>query len=286
MAIRPRVRGHRRPLLAAAMVTILIAGGEGVAVEGGSIAAATEPHVESVTGWKAYVAATEARREAESRRADGFLVLDFADTASADRRTLLDGRVVVERMPVPEGRDGPLDVRGAMVHHWRGAVYVPGMTVEALVAALEASPPPQADVLRSRVIGRTPEAMTVFLRLRRTRFITVVYDTEHRVTFVRIAPDRAASSSVATRIVELADPGTPQERPVPAGEDHGFLWRLNAYWRYQAVAGGVIAECESLSLSRTVPFGLGTIARPMIDSTARESMEAALRAVAGLGPPL
>jgi len=34
------------------------------------------------------------------------------------------------------------------------------------------------------------------------------------------------------------------------GDDRGFLWRLNAYWRYEQVAGGVIAECESITLSR------------------------------------
>jgi hypothetical protein len=244
---------------------------------------ASGPPPEAMAGWNAYVAAVEERRAAEVERPEGFLVLDFAGRTAADRRALMNGEVLVAPMErAGAGRDD-LDVRGAMVHHWRGAVFVPGVTVDALVAALEASPPPQEDVLRSRVLGRGPETMTVYLRLRRTRFVTVVYDTEHRVRFDRQGTGRASSTSLATRITEIDRPGTAEERAIPRGEDHGFLWRLNAYWRYESVGGGVIAECESLTLSRTVPFGLGAIAGPIINSTARESMEAALRAVAGLG---
>jgi hypothetical protein len=207
--------------------------------------------------------------------------MDFTRAASAERRAALNGQVIVARMErAGAGREG-LAVPGAMVHHWRGAVFVPHITVDALVASLEQGPPPQVDVLRSRVLARAPGEMTVYLRLRRTRVITVVYDTEHRVSFARVGPGRASSTSVATRIVEIADPGTAGERALAPAEDHGFLWRLNAYWRYEAVEGGVIAECESLTLSRPIPFGLGAIAGPIINSTARESMEAALRAVAG-----
>jgi hypothetical protein len=93
--------------------------------------------------------------------------------------------------------------------------------------------------------------MRIYLRLQRQRFVTVVYNTEHTVTFTRFGNTRAASTSTATRIAEVSDPDTPQERELPLGDDRGFLWRLNAYWRYEEVAGGVIAECESISLSRT-----------------------------------
>jgi hypothetical protein len=69
------------------------------------------------------------------------------------------------------------------------------------------------------------------------------------------------------------------------GDDRGFLWRLNAYWRYEAVPGGVIAECESVSLSRDVPFGLGLVAGPIIRSTARESMERTLESLRDMTAP-
>jgi hypothetical protein len=73
---------------------------------------------------------------------------------------------------------------------------------------------------------------------------------------------------VATRITELDDQG----RGKIPGEDRGFLWRMNAYWRYEQVRGGVIVDLESLTLSRGIPLGLGTVVRPLIDRIARESM--------------
>jgi hypothetical protein len=228
------------------------------------------------------VAATETRRATELREPSRFLVMDFAGDADAERRAVERGEVLVRQMDGPGAGRGVMDVPSALVHHWRGAVFVPGMTTESLMAALRAGPPPQEDVLRARVLARDDSSMSVYLRLRRTRFVTVVYDTEHQVTFERLGRDRAASTSVATRITEIDNPGSADERALSAGEDHGFLWRLNAYWRYQEVDGGVIAECESLTLSRSIPFGLAAIAGPLIRSTARESMAAALRAVAGL----
>ncbi len=117
------------------------------------------------------------------------------------------------------------------------------------------------------------------LKLRRTKIITAIFNTEHLVTFRQISPTRAVSNSVATRIAEIADYGTPKEHELPQGEDRGFLWRWNAYWRYEQVPGGVIAECESISLSRELPPVVGLMIRPIVSGAARESMERTLAAL-------
>jgi hypothetical protein len=176
-----------------------------------------------------------------------------------------------------------VDVPSALVHHWRGAVLVRGVTVDSLLKRLQAGPPAQRDVLKAAVLSRGPASMKVYLRLQRTRIVTVVYDTEHDVAFSRLDAAHATSASVATEIRQVENAGQAGERPLAAGADDGYLWRLNSYWRYEQVPAGVIAECESLTLSRNVPFGLRTIAGPIISSTARESMDAALAAVAALG---
>ena len=64
-----------------------------------------------------------------------------------------------------------------------------------------------------------------------------------------------------------------------ADNDRGFLWRLNAYWRYQDIAGGVVAECESLTLSRDVPSVVRFLVNPVIERTAIESMTRTLSAL-------
>ena len=165
-----------------------------------------------------------------------------------------------------------------MVHHWRGAVLIPGLTLATLLPSLQRDVPDlgQEDVLRAEVLERGPDSMKVYLRLRRTKFITVVFDTEHDVRFHRWSATRASSTSTATKIVELEDPGTPKERELPPGDDHGALWRWNAYWRYEETPAGVIAECESISLSRDIPVLLRYFVESLVESTARESMERTL----------
>src|SRR4029079_8781325 len=98
----------------------------------------------------------------------------------------------------------------------------------------------------------------------------------------RIATERASARSVATKIAEIANPGTLQEREMRSAEDNGFLWRLNAYWRYEAVPGGVLVECESVSLSRPVPMLLRAVANPIVDRVARESLNRRLTGLRAL----
>jgi len=92
-------------------------------------------------------------------------------------------------------------------------------------------------------------------------------------------PISATNRSVSTKIAELAGAGTAGEREKTPGDDHGFLWRLNAYWRYEQVDGGVLIECESVSLSRSIPLLLRPFVTSTVDRIARESLEKTLRSV-------
>ncbi len=237
--------------------------------------AAAHLYPDTIAAWNAYVTATEQRIARELRSPSvGFLALDFAPGAAAARRALSSGAVVVEQMDTVTERGAAMDVPSALVHHWRGAVLIPGITVSQLVARLQEGAPPtkQEDVLQSRVLERGPDWMRVSLKLQRKKIVTVVYNTEHVVTFVSEGPARATSASSATRIVEIADVNTPQEHELPEGDDRGFLWRLNAYWRYQQLGDGVVAECESITLSRDIPSVARWFVMPLVERAARESM--------------
>ena len=241
-------------------------------------AAPSGPAPDTLQGWSAYAAATDRRVARELADGARFLALDFGPDAGGDRRLLTSGAVLIRPVETGTGAGRAIDVPSGLVHHWRGAVLVPGLELPDLLRSLQQDVPDtgQEDVLQAAVLARAPDAMTVFLKLRRTRFVTAVYDTEHRVRFRSFGPSRAFSASTATKIAELDGPGTPHERELPVGQDRGFLWRWTVYWRYEQRPEGVILECESLSLSRSVPFGLGAIVRPLIESTARDSMERTL----------
>ena len=235
---------------------------------------------ESILDWNRYVAAAESRMQGELDSGTRFLGLDFDPDAAAARRAVLAGQLSVSRLEGTD-RDGrSVTIRSATINHWRGAVFIRGATVAGIMEALKSSAPPvDQDVLRAQVLERGSDQMRLLLRIQRRKIITVVYDTEHVVRFRTYGATRGASWSTATKIAEVENPGRPEERELPEGDDRGFLWKLNAYWRYEEVPGGVIAECESMSLSRDVPYVLRAVASSLIESAARESMERTLIAL-------
>ena len=146
--------------------------------------------------------------------------------------------------------------RGGLINHWRGTVFVPDVRLDAMLKVLQepqTDKHKQEDVLSSRVVSRDGDTQKVFLRLRRTKFVTVVYDTEYDVEYRRLGADRALSNSISTKVVEIENAGTPRERALPEGNDSGHMWRLNSYWRYKQLDGGVLVEIESVTLSRSLP---------------------------------
>ena len=244
----------------------------------------------TVNAWSQYVQLTEQRIEDELVSNEGFLVQDFDRAGSSLRVAVQRGEIPVSQMKTLQ-RDGtPIKVPGGAIHHWRGAIFIQGVTLNDVLDGVQSplrQEDLQEDVLESRVIERTADRMKVFLKLKRKKFVTVHYNTEHDMRYARHDSARASSRSIATKIAELADVGSPDEREQPIGNDRGFLWRLNSYWRYEEVDGGVIVECESVTLSRSIPSVVRWLVTPMIRSTARESMARTLtsmhtRLVAGV----
>lgn len=224
-----------------------------------------------------YVAAVEARRARDISDNEPFLDIERQSPAQLAKTiaALKRGEVIVTRGAARDASSNEVSVSGGLINHWRGTVFVPRVSLDAMLKVLQE---PQTDkhkqeeVLSSRVLSRDGDSQKVLLRLRRTKFVTVVYDTEYDVVYKRISADRAWSNSISTRINEIEDAGTSSERSLPEGNDSGFLWRLNTYWRYKKLDDGVLVEIESLTLSRSLPMLIGPLIRPIVTSTARESM--------------
>jgi hypothetical protein len=134
----------------------------------------------------------------------------------------------------------------------------------------------QEDILESRILETSEDSVRLSLKLMRSNIVTFTYDTEHLIHYTWYGRTRASSRSVATKIAELEDAGTAQEREKPPGNDREFLWIMHSYWRYQQVDGGVLVEYESLTLSREVPFILTPFVKPIISNLAEKSMKRTL----------
>ena len=209
-------------------------------------AAAAQPAV-ALAAWDRYVTATELR-------------LDRARMSGPPKDGAWDAIPASgESVQVPSGT----------ISDWRGSVFIRGVTLDQLLQRLQypGTPPPQDDVVSSRVIARDDDSLRVAIRLVRRAIVTVTYDTEHEMRFRRWSPRLATARSVATRIEEVG------------GSDHGFLWRLHSYWRYEQTGAGVRVELESLTLSRDVPSLVRPLAAPLVTRIARESMMRTLEAL-------
>ena len=133
------------------------------------------------------------------------------------------------------------------------------------------------EVLASRLVSHSGNDFKVYLRLMKKKVITVILDTNYDVRYFPLDATRCHSRAYSTRIAEVENAGKPHEHVLPLGNDHGFLWRLDSYWRFQERDGGVYVECEAISLTRSIPAGLGWLIEPIIQSLPRESLANTLR---------
>ena len=230
--------------------------------------------------WTSYERQVDARLEASSAQGDRFFALD-AFGVQGWRETALKGGIAMHRLDRPQPGAARVEVPDGKIHHWAGAVFVPGTTVARVLDHLSRSAGRESehydDVVASRLLARDGDAYRIFLKLRRTKFqVTSTYHSEHSVVYRRVGNTRATGRSVSTKIAELQNAGTAQERELPEGRDSGYLWRLNAYWRYEQVDGGVLIECESISLSRSVPVMVRFLISGIVEGIARESLEKTL----------
>lgn len=209
-----------------------------------------------------------------SLRSGPFLWVD----ASVDRkRAVTDGKILAE----PSHESGDIEIPDGLIHDWTGAVFVPGATLAQALRLVEDYDNHKniyrPEVIDSRLLSRHDDDFKVFLRVLKKQVLTVVLNTEHDVHYTRLDRTRYYSKSFTTRIAEVQDPG-PNEHELPPGNDHGFLWRLNTFWRFEERDGGVYLECRAISLSRDVPTGLGWLINPIIRTLPRESLTNTLKA--------
>jgi hypothetical protein len=238
-----------------------------------AVSAAVTLKSKTVQAWETYVAATEARIARELESDNCFLALDSSARSEEARKQLLQGEVLVSEVKTINEEGKGIRIPGGIIHHWRGDVFLPGVGIESyLYRAMNPceTGPSQPEVLEKRVLEQKPSELRLFIKMTRKKFVTLTYNTEHRVTFFRFGPRRASSRSEATKIAELTNAGTAEEVEKPQGQDRGFMWRLNSYWRYEEVDGGLIVEGESMLLSREIPLLLRPIIEPLIDRAARE----------------
>ena len=236
----------------------------------------------TVQAFSSYVAKTETQN-AETLRQGPFLWVDGLpdkDRTAAIAR-LEAGEVELRRLSA-SGAGRNVDVPSGMIHDWEGIVFIPGAKLDEVLQVLEdynhQSTYYAPDVTKSRIESHQGDQFRVFLQFRRHKVVTVVLNTEHLITYYRDSPLRAHSRSSAIRISQVQDPGSAQEKEKRPGDDDGFLWRMETWWRMEERDGGVYVQNQAVTLTRDIPAGLGWLVEPFITKIPEETLQFTLNA--------
>jgi hypothetical protein len=243
---------------------------------------AVEPTAAAIAGFNAYIATLESRLDRQHKSQDGFIASVLDDPNN--RAKLQRGEPIIERIRKSGGPDLP----GATLYQWRGTAFVPGATVadyERVMEDFDGMPKTFApEIVKAKLLSRKNEGGRTFIqawyRVKQHHIITVVMDITYDVVLARLDAQHGYSASRSTKIVEIADAGTPDEHPMSGEDSHGFLWRLYAYWSYEERDGGLYMQIESVSLARSIPTGVAWAVKPFVESVPRESLEFTLQATA------
>jgi hypothetical protein len=240
----------------------------------GAPAHAADPKPETLAAFHRYIVATEAQ-DNDPPGPDQFLFIDRlpGDERRSVYEQLQRGEVYIDELQTEEDHH-PILIPGGLIHHWAGVIFIPKGTVGEVNAVLR-DYQHQADIYKSdvrqaRLVGQNGETSKIFEQFYSKSIVTVVLNVYFDVTEKTLGKTRAESVSRSTRIAEVADFGTPGEHERTDGKDHGYMWRLNSYWRLEERDGGVYVQLESVSLSRTVPVLFAWIVNPLTKSIPRD----------------
>jgi hypothetical protein len=182
---------------------------------------------ETQQAFDCYVQSAEARMDARK-------AFVLADSDSALNQKLIRGEKV--ETLAPNGTN-PHKVAGGQLYDWIGAVFIPGAKVDKLVQMLkDYDHRPQyfpETISTSKLLCRSGDNHFKYtMRMKEP----AILDVESDVVWERIDAQHWRCRSYSTNITET-------------GKDHGYLRRLNSYWRFAETDKGVFVESETLTLS-------------------------------------
>jgi len=233
---------------------------------------AVELKKETTDAFDRYVADLETRLE-RRWQGDGFLWSD----GRPQKDELQRGALIIE----PAHGNGTVEIKDGLIQDWVGAIFIPSTTLAGVLAVVqdyarhgEIYKPEVASAL---IRSHSGNDFAVYMRINKSKmFLTDVLNTEHLIHYTSLDAKRTYSRAYSTRIAEVHDPGKPSERELPVGKDRGLLWRLYGYWFFEERGNGVIVECESVTLTRDVPFGMGHLLSPIVHGLPSESLRKGL----------
>jgi hypothetical protein len=199
--------------------------------------------------------------------------LSIEDDAEA-KKLVLGGGLYIKQVG-----NAPTEIKDGLIHDWLGAVYIPHTSIERVLNILQDFDNHKniyPEVADSKTIRRTKNDVTGFWRLQQKGLVPVILEVEQDAHYQQVSPGKWKCQAYARNIREVDSGLFSRGRKFPAGEGHGYLWRLYSYWSLETFQGGVLAECHTLSLSRDIPQSLKWAVGPYVQKMPQDSLTSTL----------
>jgi hypothetical protein len=240
---------------------------------GAGVCSAVDLKPETIQAFDRYIASTEAKMQPHW---SGENFLWFDDTPEI-RLRLLAGAVVAQ----PVQGNGIVALPGGLIQDWIGAVFVPKTTLKETLSLVQDYPQHtqiyKPDVSDVKVLSHSGNDYTIRTRVVKSKFfISDVVDIDNQIHFVSLDSKRVYSRSVSQRIAEISNAGKHNEHELPVGHDRGLVWRANGYWFFEESDGGVFITCQSVTLTRDIPFLLAKVLSALVHELPAEALKTSL----------
>lgn len=233
---------------------------------------------QTIKAWNDYLNAAEASPNVRMLGQTPFLWVDAVPDRS---RRVRAGQIIV----APAYKHMPKRVPGGLIHDWIGAVFIPGAHAEDVLRVIRDYPEYKQfyrpTIVDSAAIdipsatARNEDRFSVRF-LNRSVLSKTAFDADYAASYVQSGPGMWYSVGYTTRLREIRNYGKSEQRELPPGEGHGYIWRLYTVTRLAEKDGGVYMEVEAIALSRDIPISLRWVAVPIVRRVCRDAISTSL----------
>jgi hypothetical protein len=237
-------------------------------------AGAADLKAETEKAWNGYVGSVRAQMNARLGPTACFL---WAEENAGRMRRLRDGEILVE----PADEQTPRRIPGGLIHHWIGAIFVPGATLAEVLGTLndyDRYPQYYPNIVGSRLVARdgTTDRVTSIER-HQAMFSKFALDADVTMVYTEAGAKRGYGESSTTRLQQIENYGGRGQRELEPDAPRAYLWQLSTISRYEERDGGVYLELEGMALSRDIPSSLRWVVDPFVRQASASAMAASLR---------
>jgi hypothetical protein len=236
---------------------------------------AADLNQETLNAWNEYIQRVNSQMNQRSAGAAPFF---WMDEAPGRRERVHQGEILVE----PASKESPVKIPQGLIHNWLGAVFIPNASISSVLALLNdyghydrIYNPAVVDGKLLNVSGAMRQFSLVLAE--KAPFVTAAIASEYTSQSVRLDKRRSYTITYSTRIQQIDNYGRQGAHELPPDQGAGYIWRLFSIQRFEEKDGGVYIELETLALSRSIPFELQWIVRPILQRLPRETMTGTLQ---------